>query len=127
MQNTVFVQQPDYIGFRATSLPLQALGVIYDGSDPYATPLGVLFCIREESILREIFLPRASRVEDGKVVYMHELSSARYVFSRNGFEIAQVQLSDSPVSPESKSFLRQYMEAQSAKIPGGKYVLEVSG
>jgi hypothetical protein len=127
MGSNVFVQEPDYIGFRKTTMPLQALGVVYDGRDPYATPLGVIFVVLEKNSPCEIYLPRGTRTENGKIAYTHDLDVARYVAQRNGFEDAQLRLDENPVSEEAKNLLRAFLQSQNTKEMNGKYVIQVCG
>lgn len=127
LSSTIFVQEPDYTALRKTGLPAQALGAIYDGRDPYATPLGVIVAVLEGSMAREVYVRRGSRMENGKVAYMHDLFVARYVASRNGFEEAHLRLSEEPVATETKNLLRAFFEAQNTREMNGKYVIQVCG
>ena len=121
----IFVQEPDYIGFRKVSLPLEPVGAVYDGADPYATPLGVVFNVLESSRAVEIYQPRGSRMDNGRVVYTHDLGAARYVAKRNGFEVAQLVLTEGAISEVAKNLLRAFLEAQNDKHPNGKYMIYV--
>ena len=127
MSSTIFVQEPDYIGFRKTTAPLHALGAVYDGRDPYATPLGVIFVVLENNVAREVYVPRGTRHENGKVAYTHNLDVARYIIQRNGFEEAQMHLSEGPVATDSRELLREYLQAQNTKEMNGKYLIQVCG
>jgi len=128
MQNsTLFVQEPDYTAFRKTALPVQVLGAVYDGRDPYATPLGVVLLVLENNFAREMFVPRESRAENGKVLYRHDLTAARYVSKRNGFEIAQLGLGENDISEEAKNTLRAFFDMQNNREMNGKYVIETAG
>jgi hypothetical protein len=121
------VQSPDYVGFETVNLPLKALGAVYDGLDPYATALGAIFTVRERSGMHEIFLPRGSRKDNGKVIYTHDLANARYVISRNGFEWAHLHLGEAQVSDEAKNLLRVYLHEQNIQRMNGRYMIEVAG
>src|SRR5580692_7853759 len=97
------VQAPDYVGFQAAvNLPMKVLGVVYDGRDPYATPLGIVFVLRESAGVRELYVPRGCRTEPGRLVYTHNLTDGRYIIDRNGFEQAHVHMSAAPISDEAK-------------------------
>jgi hypothetical protein len=127
LSSTTFVQEPDYTAFRKTPLPIQALGSVYDGRDPYATSLGVVLLVLENNYAREIYAPHGSRIENGKIAYTHDLDTARYVTKRNGFEEAQLRLAEGPVSDEAKSLLRSFFEMQNTREMNGKYVIQVCG
>jgi len=126
-ENVFFVQEPDYVGFQAVDLPLKALGAVYDGADPYATPLGVVFVVRESCGVCEVYVPRERRTEEGRVIYTHDLSRARYVVARNGFEAAHVHVGHLPVLEETKSLLRSFFGAQTPPAGSRKFLLEVRG
>jgi hypothetical protein len=127
MSTTIFVQEPDYIGFRKTTAPLQPLGVVYDGRDPYATPLGVIFVVLENNSPREVYVPRGTRHENGKIAYTHDLDVARYVIQRNGFEEGQMHVSSDHIAEDSKNLLRDYLQSQNTKEMNGKYLIQVCG
>lgn len=124
--STVFVQQPDYVGLRKTPLPVQALGAVYDGRDPYATALGIIVLVLEKNYAREIFVP-CGRLDNGKTIYTHDLSKARYVTRRNSFEEAQLHTGDEPISEEAKNLLRTFFEAQNTPEINVKFFVQVSG
>jgi hypothetical protein len=127
LSSTIFVQEPDYTAFRKTGLPVQALGAVYDGRDPYATPLGIILAVLEDSRAREVYVRRGSRMENGKVAYMHDLFIARYVIGRNGFEEAHVRLSEEAISAEAKGLLRAFFQSQNTREMNAKYVIQVCG
>ena len=106
---------------------MQALGAVYDGRDPYATPLGVLLLVLENNYAREIYIPRGVRSENGKTAYTHDLGLARYVMKRNGFEQAQLRTGEEQVSDEAKGLIRGFLEAQNNKEMNGLYVIQVGG
>src|SRR4051812_46249238 len=101
----LLVQAPDYVGLQSVNLPVKALGAVYDGRDPYATPLGVVFVMRESAGVRELYVPRGCRTEPDRLVYTHNLAEARYIIARNGFELAHVQMGAPPISEEAKNIL----------------------
>jgi hypothetical protein len=128
MQNsTLFVQEPDYVAFLKTGLPVQALGAVYDGRDPYATPLGIIIVVLENNMAREIFVRRNTHAQNGRIAYMHDLGLARYVAKRNGFEEAHMRLGNEPVAVETKNLLRAFFEAQNTNQLNGKYFIDVCG
>ena len=124
---TIFVQQPDYVGFRTNNLPAKALGAVYDGRDPYATPLGVIVAVLEGAMAREIFVPRSTHAQNGRIAYMHDLQTACYIERRNGFELAHISLGDDAVSDESKEMLRNFFEAQNTKDMNERYFIDSCG
>lgn len=123
----VLVQEPDYVGFRKIKLPLSPLGSIYDGCDPYATSLGVVFVVSENGLPREVFVKCRRVEENGKTVYTHDLDEAQYVFARNGFEDSHLKLSDGPVSEESRVLLRAFLNAQNSPQANKKYLIKTRG
>jgi hypothetical protein len=127
LTSTILVQEPDYIGFRKINLPLRAEGAIYDGIDPYATPLGVVFLVVQNGRDSEIYVPRMCCEENGKTVYIHDLDSARYIVERNGFEEAQLKLSDKSPDAEAREFLRAFLEAQNTPEVNKSYLMRVCG
>jgi hypothetical protein len=126
-RSTSFVQQPDYVGFRKVSLPIRALGVVYDGADPYTTPLGVIFKTVEEGRELEVYIPRNVRREKDVIVYSHDLDAAFYVRSRNGFEENHLHITDLPASSIARQLIRAYFQAQNAPAINQKYLIEVEG
>ena len=127
MSSTIFVQEPDYVDFRKSEKPLKVLGIVYDGRDPYATPLGIIFVVLENNEPREIYVPRGTRMENGKIAYTHDLNVARYVKRRNGFVEAQMRVDDGPVTDESRNLMRAFLQAQNTREMNGKYVIQVCG
>lgn len=123
----VFVQEPDFVDFYKVPLPLHALGVIYDALDPYVTPLGVIFAVREGVREREIYVPRGLFKEESLVIYTHDLDDAHYVLSRNGFEEEQLHLSAEPVSEDAKELLRAFFDRQNTPRMNRKYLVQVRG
>ncbi|MGE3623296.1 MAG: hypothetical protein AB7H77_05425 [Bdellovibrionales bacterium] len=125
--STIFVQEADYVGFRKSTLPIQALGVVYDGRDPYATPLGVIFMVLEDNQPREVYVPRGVHQDIDRIAYTHDLNAARYVIDRNGFEEAQLNTGDNFISEPARQIIRHFLESQNTKIMNDKYVIHVSG
>jgi hypothetical protein len=131
LTSTILVQEPDYVGFRKIDLPLRAEGVVYDGADPYATPLGVIFLVAVASAgngqPQEIYVPREWREEGGKIVYSHDLDRARYVMERNGFEESQLRLDETAPVESARKVLRAFFEALNMHSAKSRYRLEVRG
>jgi hypothetical protein len=125
LERTFFVQEPDYVGFRKVSDPIKALGVIYDGEDPYATPLGVVFSVYEGGRAREVYVPRAVLMDNDKTVYLHDLNQAHYIAGRNGFEVAQLSFADGALDEGTRAMVRGFFTAQNQAE--GKYLVSVCG
>ena len=123
----VLVQEPDYVGFRKVSVPIQPLGVVYDGIDPYATPLGVIFAVLEHGRAREFYVRRMAYAENGRTVYMHALDEARYIASRNGFEEGQLELAEGDVSEDAKKLARAFFNAQNSPAVNQRYLIRSCG
>ena len=127
MSPVILVQEPDYVGFRKVSVPIQPLGAVYDGTDPYATPLGVIFAVLEQGRAREFYVRRMVYAENERTVYMHALDEARYVAARNGFEEGQLELAEGEIDEEAKKLARAFFQAQNSPAVNKRYLIRVCG
>ena len=125
LNSTIFVQEPDYTGFRKKSVPVQVLGSVYDGLDPYATSLGIVLMILEQNYAKQVYVPRSTKVVGAKTAYVHDLKAARYVANRNGFEEAQMQLGQENISAEARTIITSFLEQQNSSEMNRRYLVEV--